>query len=148
MRFVFIPAMLLAALTVLTVTSTTAGDDRLELSTEGAVAEGRQLYRIYCSGCHGPEGRGDGLAAGDLEPAPADLAIIQRGNDGVYPAAKMEKSISGLDSEPGHRSREMPLWGFAFRETGSDADQTEAVEEKIVKLVKYLKSIQVTAKTR
>jgi mono/diheme cytochrome c family protein len=145
MRIVFMLAMLLATLTV---TSTTAGDARFELSTEGAVAEGRQLYRIYCSGCHGPEGRGDGPAADDLEPAPADLAIIQRDNDGVYPAAKLVKSISGLDSEPGHRSREMPLWGFAFRETGSDADQTKAVEEKIGKLVKYLRSIQVTAETR
>jgi mono/diheme cytochrome c family protein len=145
MKAVFVPVLTVVALVVLSMTIAMAdGEFDTDAGDSGnAVAEGRRLYRIYCSGCHGAQGRGDGPAADDLGPAPADLAVIQRNNDGVYPAAKLEKSISGLDSEPGHRSREMPLWGFAFRETGSDADQTKVVEEKIRKLVKYLESIQI-----
>ena len=147
MRAMFVPALVMVGLAVLSAAMAMAMADG-EFDTDAgdtgnAVAEGRRLYRIYCSGCHGAQGRGDGPAADDLGPAPADLTVIQRNNDGVYPARKLEKSISGLDSEPGHRRREMPLWGFAFRETGSDADQTEAVEEKIRKLVKYIESIQV-----
>ena len=111
-------------------------------AAEEAIANGRHLYRIYCSGCHGAQGRGDGPAADDLGAQPIDLAVIRQKNDGVFPATELEKSISGLGSEPGHRHREMPLWGFALRETGSDADQTAAVEEKIRNLVKYLGSIQ------
>jgi len=36
----------------------------------------------------------------------------------------------------------MPLWGIAFRQTGSDADQQEEVMARIRKLVDYLETIQ------
>jgi len=38
-----------------------------------AIASGRQLFADNCVSCHGPEGHGDGPAAKDLRPAPADL---------------------------------------------------------------------------
>ena len=40
-----------------------AGEDRL--------AKGKILYDIYCAGCHGPKGKGDGYTL--LDPPPADL---------------------------------------------------------------------------
>jgi len=40
-----------------------------------ALRRGRLLYREWCSGCHGAEGRGDGLGWGEgRDPRPADLA--------------------------------------------------------------------------
>ena len=36
---------------------------------------GTRIYSETCATCHGTEGRGDGPAAADLEPPPADLAI-------------------------------------------------------------------------
>jgi mono/diheme cytochrome c family protein len=140
MKAMIISAVILVALTAV---GATPEDALFDPSTENQVAEGRQLYRIYCSGCHGPQGRGDGPAADDLGPEPADLALIRQNNDGEFHAAKIEATISGLDAKPGHRRREMPLWGFALKETGSDADQTEAVKKRIQALVKYLESIQV-----
>jgi mono/diheme cytochrome c family protein len=38
-----------------------------------SIATGRELFLDHCAYCHGAEGRGDGPAAADLRPAPADL---------------------------------------------------------------------------
>lgn len=35
--------------------------------------EGARIYKQNCINCHGPEGKGDGVAAGQLDPKPADL---------------------------------------------------------------------------
>ena len=36
---------------------------------------GRALYQKYCAACHGLRGRGDGPAAVELHPPPADLLL-------------------------------------------------------------------------
>jgi len=38
-----------------------------------SIATGRQLFADHCASCHGAEGRGDGPAAANLRPPPADL---------------------------------------------------------------------------
>ncbi len=35
--------------------------------------QGRKVYELYCIGCHGEEGRGDGEAAAFLDPKPRDF---------------------------------------------------------------------------
>jgi len=35
--------------------------------------EGQNIYRQNCINCHGSGGKGDGIAAAQLEPRPADL---------------------------------------------------------------------------
>lgn len=37
-----------------------------------AVSPNRELFLLLCSACHGPAGRGDGVLARQLEPAPSD----------------------------------------------------------------------------
>jgi mono/diheme cytochrome c family protein len=39
------------------------------------VARGRQVFATRCSGCHGPEARGDGPGSATLVPHPADLTV-------------------------------------------------------------------------
>jgi mono/diheme cytochrome c family protein len=39
-----------------------------------SVARGQALYEANCATCHGDDGEGDGLAASDLDPAPAPIA--------------------------------------------------------------------------
>ena len=41
------------------------------------LAAGNALYVANCASCHGPGGHGDGRAAIDLDPKPADLASPQ-----------------------------------------------------------------------
>jgi mono/diheme cytochrome c family protein len=51
-----------------------------------AASAGQQTYDANCASCHGAEGRGDGPAAGSLDPAPDDLRITaqQAGDDYIY----------------------------------------------------------------
>lgn len=39
--------------------------------------EGAELYKIYCSSCHGETGLGDGIAGASLQPAPSNLVKLQ-----------------------------------------------------------------------
>jgi len=42
----------------------------LKTSTPELVAKGQQLFQINCASCHGPEGKGDGSRAAELNPRP------------------------------------------------------------------------------
>jgi high-affinity iron transporter len=42
------------------------------------LARARQLYADNCASCHGADGRGDGIAARGMEPAPTDFHDAQR----------------------------------------------------------------------
>ncbi|HLT58557.1 MAG TPA: CopD family protein, partial [Limnochordales bacterium] len=44
-------------------------------ATAGALARGEELFQAHCAVCHGPEGRGDGLLAGEMWPPPSDLTL-------------------------------------------------------------------------
>jgi mono/diheme cytochrome c family protein len=39
----------------------------------GHAAPGKQLYRRYCIGCHGPDGNGEGMNAQWIDPKPRDF---------------------------------------------------------------------------
>ncbi len=47
-------------------------------ATPDNIEAGRRLFAENCATCHGASGRGDGPAAKDLHPPPADLAAIRR----------------------------------------------------------------------
>ncbi len=53
-------------------------------ATPEAIAEGRALFQARCAACHGPRGRGDGPAAGALQPPPADLARVAGTRPDMY----------------------------------------------------------------
>ena len=44
------------------------------LPDSGSIARGRQLYETNCAPCHGPQGLGDGEAAANIYPPPANFA--------------------------------------------------------------------------
>lgn len=50
-----------------------------------ATAEGKKIYETVCSVCHGLTGIGDGAAAANLKPKPADhtTAAVQKQSDGA-----------------------------------------------------------------
>lgn len=50
-----------------------AGKTNPLAETPAVLAQGRKLYAANCASCHGPEGRGDGPLAANLNPPPADL---------------------------------------------------------------------------
>lgn len=75
---------------------------------------GRNLYRRYCSPCHGIKGDGKGFNAKNLDPRPASHAdrklMKKRTNDELYDV------IEGGGRSAG-KSTLMPPWGNTFSES-------------------------------
>jgi mono/diheme cytochrome c family protein len=118
------------------------GDVRAGEPATDEIERGKGLYGIYCGNCHGDQARGDGPAAAKLEIAPADLTVLSKGNGGEFPTHRVVGVIDGREETRGHGRRDMPIWGLAFQEWGSDANQEEEVHSKVRRLIDYLESIQ------
>ena len=46
-------------------------EDKPEFKLEGDAVKGGEKYKIFCVACHGPTGKGDGVAAAALDPKAA-----------------------------------------------------------------------------
>jgi mono/diheme cytochrome c family protein len=100
---------------------------------------GADLFKFYCSTCHGEDARG-GRAAAPERPAGPDLTILARRNGGVFPRAYVLEVIRhGSGSPASHGPGGMPVWGAIFR--GLDSNDTRT-EIRIENLVEYLTSLQ------
>ena len=109
-------------------------------------AEGDALYAELCAVCHGATGKGGGPGAVALAIEVPDLTALAAGNGGVYPAERVEKSITGDMTTPAHGSREMPMWGRALSEARprwGPPPGKEFARLRIRNLVDYLETLQV-----
>ncbi len=104
------------------------------------VAQGERLYGLYCAACHGKTARGDGPTAKVLKTRPADLTRLTPDDGEEFPAARVREAIDGRGAA--HGTPEMPLWGLAFQDWASDANQEKDVARRIDALVAWLESIQ------
>ncbi len=129
--------------TVLAPHAVLGGEPPEDRETLGALS-----YRIHCLNCHGRSGTGDGPMAELFEIAPADLTLLAAGNDGEFPAERVYRAIDGRQEIAAHGTRQMPVWGLGFQDMGRDSDQEDAVRNKILDLVAYLKTLQVSDETR
>jgi mono/diheme cytochrome c family protein len=111
-------------------------------SDEAALEAGRSLFRMYCSNCHGVDGRGDGATTPYLKIAPADLTGLAARNAGRFDAEAVRRRIDGRDLVRGHGSREMPIWGLSFQDLEVDTNQESEVRIKLDRLVLFVRSIQ------
>lgn len=93
---------------------------------EPSAAEGKTLYRIYCTQCHGIEGDGYGINVEDMEVLPRDHTdakeMLTRTDQDLFKAIKhggkaIDKSVL------------MPNWDANFS------------DEQIMSLVRYLRSV-------
>lgn len=102
--------------------------------------DGKTLYRDYCAVCHGADAKGNGPAAAALKTPPPDLTTIAK-RHGKFSARDVEDQITGTGRMAGaHGTREMPMWGPAFRGAHSNPDVAKLA---IANLVKHVESIQV-----
>ena len=84
-----------------------------EAGHDEAIAAGKELYTTNCLTCHGPEGKGDGEGAVNLDPKPANLsdgAMMADLSDG-YLFWRISK---GGAFEPFNSA--MPAWEQSFTE--------------------------------
>ena len=109
--------------------------------TAGEAATGAALFARHCALCHGDTGHGDGRRSASLTVAPSDLTSLARRNGGVFPEARVTRTIDGRNTVEGHGGAGMPVWGDAFLEPGDGYDRATA-KAKIAQLTRYLATIQ------
>jgi mono/diheme cytochrome c family protein len=116
-----------------------------------SVALGRADYKTHCASCHGPQGKGDGVAPSFPVNPRVDLTTIAQRNGGTFPDDWVWDVIDGRWSgdcgAPSQRS--MPAWGQLFNAQAMDqpGDSPRTAEwvthSRIESLIKYLHAIQV-----
>ena len=103
----------------------------------------KAMYLKYCGACHGPGGKGDGIAGTFMRPKPADLTQIAKKNGGEFPLQRTMEFIDGRKSLRAHGDPDMPVWGEVLSEEASDDLHRRAVVHGTITLITdYLASIQ------
>jgi hypothetical protein len=101
------------------------------------------MYLRYCGPCHGPLGKGDGVAGSFMTPKPADLTRLAEKNGGTFPFQKVMAYIDGTQGVRAHGDPVMPVWGEVFRaEAGWDTGRQVEVRGTLMLLTDYVRSIQ------
>lgn len=100
---------------------------------------GAELYRFYCSSCHGLDAKGRPATPTTHVPA-SDLTTLTLNHGGVFPReAVRDVIVSGGSRSGAHGTADMPVWGTIFRAfEPSDA----MVQVRVDNLVRYIESIQ------
>ena len=119
-------------------------------SSGSVVAEedliGSAEFLISCASCHGVEAKGDGNLAEHLKIAPADLTLLAKKNDGVYPFTTVFHIIDGRTLTSGHGDRSMPVWGDRYSMEIGDKygpfGREVAVRARVLELVYYIQTMQ------
>lgn len=100
---------------------------------------GAELYKRFCSSCHGSGGEGDGPVAPTLRVLVPDLTRLAQRRQGEFPAQAVLRIIDGREVRTAHGSRLMPVWGYEFRTAGATGQDADAL---VSRLVDHLRSIQ------
>jgi len=118
---------------------------------------GKSEFQSSCASCHGADAKGKGPVSAQLRTPPADLTMLAKNNNGVFPADAIYETIEGMKAIPAHGSREMPIWGERFNpivnlphyvdpsyweKAGPDQRPEVVVRKRILAVVDYLSRIQ------
>jgi mono/diheme cytochrome c family protein len=104
-------------------------------------------FRLYCSNCHGEDGRGEGPKAFGLSGPPPDLTGLSARNGGLFPRERLHRIIDGREDIKVHGEREMPVWGKWFKMEaeenlgGAEGDEG-TVQRRIESLIDFLETMQ------
>lgn len=99
---------------------------------------GRTEYQSSCAACHGIDGKGNGPVSKELKTPPADLTVLAKNNNGVFPYDMVYQVIDGRNSTiVSHGTGEMPIWGYRF-----GPPQAFRFKNRILAVIDYLKTIQ------
>jgi mono/diheme cytochrome c family protein len=115
---------------------------------------GKTEYRSGCAACHGFDAKGNGPISKELKTHPADLTVLAKKNNGVFPFDNVHKIIDGRDPLVSHGTREMPIWGYRFTPPHYNLQNTDdytlsppasseaIVSSRILAVIDYLNRIQ------
>jgi mono/diheme cytochrome c family protein len=107
-----------------------------------APASAKAAYLKYCSACHGPGGKGDGVVSGFLQPRPTDLTQLAKKAGGKFAFVETMDAIDGTKAVPAHGDPTMPVWGEVFRREESGVSPKARARGKLMLITKYIESVQ------
>ena len=122
-----------------------------EATEKGRPDLGKREYMERCAVCHGASGKGDGGAIDVLKTTPTDLTQLAKKNGGVFPFDRVYSVIDGRQPVKGHGTADMPIWGKAYSQETTKADEHYAdmpynmemyVRSRILALIDYLNRLQ------
>jgi mono/diheme cytochrome c family protein len=107
--------------------------------TQTSITSGVEMFDTYCAVCHGKDGKGKGPAASEFKTPPSNLTLLSATHQGKFPEAYVADVIeNGVAEAKAHGTKDMPVWGPAFRSLGDNA-QTKL---RVFNLTKYIESMQ------
>src|SRR5262245_30297662 len=102
------------------------------------VDESKTEYQSSCAACHGMDAKGNGPVSKELKTRPADLTVLAKNNNGVFPYDTVYQMIDGRNTTiRSHGTREMPIWGYRF-----GPPQAFRYKNRMLAVIDYLKHIQ------
>jgi mono/diheme cytochrome c family protein len=101
---------------------------------------GKDMYMVYCAGCHGEDGRGKGQSARYCTVPPADLTQLARNNHGIYPTERICDVLRHGTGKPAKNQVYMPIWEPLLK--SMNAEPATVTEERIRNLSEYVKTLQ------
>ena len=135
------------------VASAAAGFSAVALAQD--LDAGKSEFQSYCATCHGTDGKGNGPLSKQLKVAPADLTMLARKNNGVFPVDAVYETIYGIRRIIAHGPPDMPIWGDRYyaRNTASgsmkpdryidpSSDPDGIARTRLLAVVDYLIRIQ------
>lgn len=105
-----------------------------------SVPTGEQMYKQYCTACHGKDAKGHGPISAALKTPPADLTTLAKRHGGKFPYDYVSNVLEFGPGFPSHGSSDMPTWGPIFRYY--DKRNEKIVKQRIKNLCDYLASLQ------
>ena len=108
---------------------------------ESVEAAGKTRFMENCAVCHGPDATGNGPFASMLNKKPANLTVLAKNNGGNFPFNVVYDTIDGRGPGGAHGTKDMPIWGSSWKETGALGAET-AVRGRVLEMIIYLRSIQ------
>ncbi len=113
---------------------------------EKTVEAGKEEFLYSCSLCHGEDAKGEGIFSTMLTVPVADLTVLSKENNGVFPFYESFRKIDGRGEVRSHALMNMPMWGERFSVTTQYSTEEKyndtLVRGKIFELLIYLRSIQ------
>ena len=112
---------------------------------------GAELYKRFCSACHGATAEGDGPVAASFKSMVPDLTRIAKRQGGKFPDERIHRIIDGRQVPAPHGSRDMPIWGDRYTQEKVKAaehyvdmpyDMEMFARGRIIALIDYLHRLQ------
>ena len=121
---------------------TTAKNVKLVTIPHSQPYSGKQMYKDYCTACHGTDGTGAGSAVKFLKAPPPDLTTMAKRYNQKFIGLRVVSVLRFGTESKAHGALNMPTWGPLFRALDEGGLDHQVMNMRISNLAEYVESIQ------